>query len=223
MRLLLAGCCLLYGTAFAATASAADSARGRMQAFSDGLKTVSAHFSQSVTDANGHRGDQSSGSFALKAPRLLRWQTTAPYQQLIVADGTHVWVYDPDLEQVTVRRQDAEEAHSPLSVLTDLSLLDRQFNTAEEGDRDGLMWLKLTSKASDPAFEYAELGFDAQALERMLFKDQLGNTTEIKFSDWKRNPQLAADTFVFTPPKGVDVVGDMSPDAEIHPLKGGGS
>ncbi|MGA9422327.1 MAG: outer membrane lipoprotein chaperone LolA [Rhodanobacteraceae bacterium] len=215
MRLLFACCCLLLAT----TTVAAESARARMKAFADGLDSVTAHFDQSVTDGNGHRGDESRGTLALKAPRLFRWRTTSPYQQLIVADGTHVWIYDPDLEQVTVRRQEAEEAHSPLSVLTDLSLLDRQFNAAEDGERDGLLWLKLTSKASEPEFEFAKLGFDAHALVRMEFKDQLGNTTRIAFSDWKRNPKLAADTFTFTPPAGVDVVGDATSGAEVHPLR----
>ena len=203
----------------AATASAADSARSRMQAFSKDLKSVTADFSQSVTDANGHKGDESRGTMALEAPRQFHWETTAPYQQTIVADGQRVWVYEPDLQQVSVRSQSSEEAHSPLTVLTDLSQLDSQFTASESGERDGLVWLKLVSKAKDPEFEYAELGFSAQTLDRMLFKDQLGNTTEIRFSGWKRNPSLAAGTFKFTPPKGVDVIGDTDPGAEVFPVK----
>lgn len=198
--------------------SAADSARMRMEAFSRGLDAVSAAFSQSVTDANGRRGEESRGTLALQAPRQFRWETMAPYQQTIVADGTRVWVYEPDLEQVSVRNQSTAEAHSPLTVLTDLSQLDSQFSGSEAGERDGLVWLKLVSKAKEPEFEYAELGFDAQALQRMLFKDQLGNTTEIRFSDWKRNPTLPPATFSFAPPKGVDVMGDTRPDAEVFPV-----
>ena len=198
---------------------AADSARARMEAFSKGMHSVTATFSQSVTDANGHRGDESSGTLALEAPRQFRWETTKPYQQTIVADGSKVWVYEPDLAQVSVRNQSSAETHSPLTVLTDLSQLDKQFSAAESGERDGLSWLKLTSKAKEPEFEYAELGFDATTLQRMLFKDQLGNTTEINFSDWKRNPAIAAGTFKFTPPKGVDVVGDVKPDADVFPIK----
>ncbi len=215
---------LLLALVVASTASAADSARSRMEAFSKNLHSVTASFNQSVTDANGHRGDASSGTLALEAPRQFRWETTEPYQQTIVADGSKdgskVWVYEPDLAQVSVRNQSSAETHSPLTVLTDLSQLDKQFVTTESGDRDGLTWLKLTSKAKEPEFEYAELGFDAQTLQRMLFKDQLGNTTEIVFSDWKRNPAVAAGTFKFTPPKGVDVVGDLKPDAEVFPVDG---
>jgi outer membrane lipoprotein carrier protein len=200
-------------------ANAADSARARMEAFSKDLKSVTAVFSQSVTDANGHRGDESHGTFALQAPRQFRWETKQPYEQTIVADGTRVWVYEPDLQQVSVRSQSSEEAHSPLTVLTNLSELDSQFTASESGERDGLVWLKLVSKAKEPEFEYAELGFAARDLERMVFKDQLGNTTEIRFADWKRNPKIDADTFKFTPPKGVDVIGNMDPGAEIHPVK----
>jgi len=200
-------------------AIASGGARARMETFSHDLKSVSGRFDQSVTDANGHRGDESHGTLALEAPRQFRWETLQPYQQTIVADGTRVWVYEPDLEQVSVRSQNSEEAHSPLTILTDLTQLDTQFTSSEGGDRDGLIWLKLTSKATEPQFEYAELGFDAASLQRMRFKDQLGNTTEIRFADWKRNPGFPSGTFKFTPPKGVDVVGDVKPDAEVFPVR----
>src|SRR3982751_5473558 len=99
MRLLVALLALLV----ASGACAADSARSRLEAFSKTLSSVGGSFQQSVTDANGHRGDESRGTFALAAPRQFRWETTAPYQQTIVADGARVWVYEPDLEQVSVR------------------------------------------------------------------------------------------------------------------------
>jgi len=209
----------LIALTVASDAIAADNARTRMEAFSKGLNSVSGSFAQSVTDANDHRGDESRGTLALEAPRQFRWETLAPYQQTIVADGAHVWVYEPDLEQVSVRSQSAAEAHSPLTVLTDLSQLDSQFATSEAGTHDGLAWLRLTSKAKEPEFEYADLGLDATSLQRMRFKDQLGNLTEIRFADWKRNPSLPAGTFTFTPPKGVDVVGDVKPDAEVFPVR----
>ena len=203
----------------AGTAHAADGARARMEAFSKGLHAVTGRFAQSVTDASGHRGDETRGTLALQAPRQFRWETTAPYQQTIVADGAKVWVYEPDLEQVSVRRQSAAEAQSPLTVLTDLSQLDAQFTTGEAGEREGLAWLRLGSREKDADFEYAELGFDATTLQRMRFKDQLGNLTEIRFSDWVRNPAVPAGTFTFVPPKGVDVVGDVQPDAEVFPVR----
>lgn len=207
---------LLFTSAFA---YADESARSRLESFAANLQSLSARFEQSVTGANGHQGESSSGEFMLKAPRQLRWHTTKPFEQLIVADGNKVWIFDPDLEQVSVRRQGLEEAHSPLTVLTDLSLLDRDFAVSESGQHDDLQWLKLVSRAKEPEFAFAELGFDKSHLVRMRFEDSLGNTTEIRFSDWKRNPQLKADTFSFTPPPDVDVVGDVDSDAEVFPIK----
>lgn len=200
-------------------AHAMDTARSRLETFSAGIQTINAHFEQSVIGAKGNRGEVSSGTLALKAPRQFRWQTTTPYEQLIVADGNRVWIYDPDLEQVSVRGQGAEEAHSPLSVLTDLSQLDHEFSASEAGERDGMRWLKLVSKAEEPEFAFAELGFDKSNLLQMRFEDSLGNTTEIQFSNWKRDPKLPTDTFTFTPPEGVDVVGDAGADAEVFPIK----
>jgi len=209
----------LLFAALCAPALAAETARARLDTFAKDLRSVSAHFEQQAFDPKGGAGKTSRGDLALKAPRQFRWDTIAPYKQLIVADGEKVWIYDADLEQVSVRAQGTEEAHSPLTVLTDLSQLDRDFATSEQGEHDGLSWLRLKSKDKDPQFAYADLGFDATNLVRMQFEDTLGDKTEIRFSDWKRNPALAADAFRFTPPKGVDVVGDPTPTAEAHPVK----
>jgi outer membrane lipoprotein carrier protein len=193
-------------------------ARARLDAFATGLHSLTGHFSQTLTDLNGHASKNSSGTLALQAPRQFRWDTLAPYKQTIVADGSRVWMYDPELEQVTVRVQSSEEAHSPLTVLTDLKQMDRDFKVVEQGEHDGLAWLRLSSTAKDPQFDYADLGFDANGLARMTFRDQLGSTTDIRFSGWQRNAPIPPATFNFVPPKGADVIGD-APVIDVQPLK----
>ncbi len=210
---------LLIALFISIDAYGAESARARMEAFSKGLDAVTAAFSQQVFDASDKPKDPTRGTLALKAPRQFRWETLTPYKQSIVADGDHVWIYDPDLEQVSVRNQSQEEAHSPLTVLTDLSQIDREFTASEQGEHDGMLWLRLKPKEKEAAFEYADLGFDAQQLKRMQFKDTLGNRTEIRFENWQRNPILAVGEFKFTPPKGVDVIGDVKPGADVFPIK----
>ncbi len=197
---------------------AAETARAKLDAFAKDIKSISADFEQQVS-ANKSKGKLSQGTLALKAPRQFRWETKKPYQQLIVADGEKVWIYDPDLEQVSVRSQGTEEAHSPLTVLTDLSQLDRDFTTSEQGEHDGLTWLRLKSKDKEPQFAYCDLGFDGNSLTRMRFEDTLGDTTEIRFSGWQRNPKLDAHAFSFSPPIGVDVIGDPTPAAQAFPIK----
>lgn len=204
----------LVGMAQAATGPA----RARLDAFATGLHSLTGHFSQTLTNVNGQDSKTSTGTLALEAPREFRWDTTAPYRQTIVADGGRVWMYDPELEQVTVRKQSTEEAHSPLTVLTDLKQLDKEFNASERGEKDGLAWLRLTSTSKDAQFAWVDLGFDASGLARMTFRDQLGSTTEIRFSQWQRNPVLPPDTFTFTPPDGADVIGDV-PQISIRPIR----
>ena len=185
-------------------------ARDDLNAFSKGLKGLDGQFSQQVFDPKGKLKESSSGKVALSAPRLFRWEYLKPYPQLIVADGKTVWVYDPDLQQVTKRPQGEEEQNSPLSALIDPGKLDAQFVVKEGGMADGLQWLILTPKdnAADASFRSARLGFTQSALVKMQVIDALGQRTEIDFSGWKRNPAFPANTFRYTPPKGVDVIGE---------------
>ncbi|MET0807452.1 MAG: outer membrane lipoprotein carrier protein LolA, partial [Pseudoxanthomonas sp.] len=143
-------------------------------------------------------------------PRMFRWEYVKPYPQLIVADGRKVWVYDPDLQQVTVREQGSEEQNSPLSALIDPAKLDKQFNVKEAGTAEGLQWLTLTPKnEGDASFQSARLGFGKSGLARMDVVDAVGQKTRISFAGWKRNPAFAATTFKYAPARGVDVVGDI--------------
>ena len=177
--------------------------------FTKGLKGLDGQFSQKVFDANGKLKESSSGRVALSAPRLFRWEYTKPYEQLIVADGTRVWVYDPDLQQVTRRAQGAEEQNSPLAALVDPAKLERDYVLHDAGTADGLDWLDIApKKASDTGFRSARLGFGPQGLATMQVTDALGQETRIEFSHWQRNPSFAAGTFRFVPAKGVDVVGE---------------
>ncbi|OOW83958.1 outer membrane lipoprotein carrier protein LolA [Xanthomonas campestris pv. vitiswoodrowii] len=193
---------------FASTAFAG--ARQELDTFTRGLKGLDGQFSQRVTDANGRVKETSSGRVALATPRQFRWEYAKPYKQLIVADGKKVWVFDADLEQVTVRAQGSEEQNSPLVALIDPALLDKKYDVSEEAaPRDGLQWLSLTPKVdTDASFQIASLGFGREGLARMEVVDAVGQRTAIGFSGWKRNPAFAADTFRYTPAKGVDVVGD---------------
>jgi len=190
------------------SANASAGARSELDAFTHGLKGLQGGFAQTVYDANGGKKEQSSGRVSLSTPRLFRWEYVKPYPQLIVADGKTVWVYDPDLQQVTRRAQGAAEENSPLAALIDPGRLDKDYTVTEGANEAGLDWLTLTPRAKDDAsFQSARLGFDKSGLSRMSFTDLLGQRTEIVFAKWQRNPAFATGTFTYVPPKGVDVVG----------------
>lgn len=195
-------------------------AREQMDVFSNGVQGLAASFEQRVYDADGTLKETSSGTVQLQAPRQFRWEYVKPYPQLIVADGDHIWIYDPDMEQVTVRQQSLEEQNSPLAMLIDIGQMERQFKVTEGGQGQGLAWLELVPRKPDEApFDRARLGFGPAGLARMEMFDGLGQRTVMGFSSWKRNPAFAAGTFVFVKPEGVDQIGEVAESAQVIPLR----
>lgn len=203
---------------FVGAADAADNARAQLDQFSSGVQNLSAGFTQQVFSAEGDSLDAASGTLALARPNRFRWDYLEPEEQRIVADGDHIWVYDVELEQVSVRPQAFDEQQSPLAVLLDLKALDAQFATEDRGESDGAAWMRLKPKGEDAEFEHVDLAFRDAELKRMVMVDIVGQRTEIVFQDWKRNGQLPAATFRFDPPPGVDVVGDIKPGAQVVPI-----
>lgn len=210
---------LVLFLAFAAGVAHAG-AREQMDVFSNGVQGLAASFEQRVYDADGTLKETSSGTVQLQAPRQFRWEYVKPYPQLIVADGDHIWIYDPDMEQVTVRQQSLEEQNSPLAMLIDIGQMERQFKVTEGGQGQGLAWLELVPRKPDEApFDRARLGFGPAGLARMEMFDGLGQRTVMGFSSWKRNPAFAAGTFVFVKPEGVDQIGEVAESAQVIPLR----
>lgn len=182
-------------------------AREALATFTSGLKGLDGQFDQRVFDPRGKQKESASGRLAVAAPDRLRWEYVKPYPQLIVADGTTVWVYEPDLDQVSKRPQGVEEANSPLALLLHPERLERGYVVKEAGVQDGVAWLEITPRNADASFKRARLGFAGAQLVRMAYEDALGQRTDIRFSQWQRNPDFAKDTFRFVPPAGVDVIG----------------
>ena len=180
----------------------------RLQEFVAQTKSLRGQFSQTVHDRAGRKTQESQGTFSLLRPGKFRWAYEKPYAQLIVGDGRKVWIYDADLEQVTVRKADRAMGESPAALLAGSNEIDKFFHLRDAGIQDGLEWLEATPKSKEGSFERVRLGFRGSELAAMELKDNFGQTTWLRFSGLQRNPQLAADLFRFTPPKGADVIGD---------------
>jgi outer membrane lipoprotein carrier protein len=209
---------LLLSATLLAMGSAAQAQTSLLDQFARDVHGLEGRFDQRVVDSTGREVERSAGRVAIAAPRQFRWEYESPFPQLIVADGDRVWIYDPDLEQVTVRRQSDEEQSSPLAALIEPGALERQFRVETGPVEDGVHWLRLTPYADQSAFAQAELGLFNDELVEMHLTDTLGQRTEIAFSDWQRNPAFTARTFRFIPPPGVEVVGDVAPGAQSYPL-----
>lgn len=171
-------------------------------------RTVKAQFSQLVMDRNGKQVQNTSGTMQFSRPGKFRWTYEKPYAQLIVGDGAKVWMYDADLNQVTVKKLDQVLGSSPAALLAGDNEMERNFTLSDAGRDNGLEWVDASPKAKDGSFEKIRIAFRGTALEVMELRDHFGQTTLIRFAGMERNPKLTPALFTFTPPKGADVVGD---------------
>ncbi len=203
----LAAAALAALIALSLSAQAADGQQ-RMDQFLSGLKTMRADFAQVVVDPDGTVVEETSGELLISRPDRFRLQYTAPYEQLYVADGERVWMYDKDLEQVTVKQQGEALGSTPALLLSSTEPLTRNFEVTELGEREGTTWLELKPRRQDASFESVQLGFRDGALNTMAMVDGFGQRTRLEFRHIERNPRLEANAFRFTPPKGVDVIGE---------------
>jgi outer membrane lipoprotein carrier protein len=170
--------------------------------------TAKARFAQVVLDKNRKTLQQSSGTMEFARPGRFRWEYQKPYQQTIVGDGQRLWIYDKDLNQVTVRKLDRALGASPAALLAGSNEIEKNYALKAAGTEGGLDWLDAIPRTQDTAFERIRLGLSNSGLEAMELRDQFGQTTIIKFSDLQRNVKLAPDSFKFTPPKGADVISE---------------
>jgi chaperone LolA len=180
----------------------------RLKAFIAGAKTAEADFTQTVADRSGRVTQQASGTMAFARPGKFRWDYSAPYEQVIVGDGVKLWLYDVDLNQVTVKKLGDVISGTPAALLAGDNAIEKYFSLKDGGEGAGLEWLEATPKNKDTTFDRIRMGFRGDVLAQMELFDHFGQRTTLKLTHFQRNPALASSRFKFTPPKGVDVVSD---------------
>jgi outer membrane lipoprotein carrier protein len=189
---------------FAVPASAAGVEE--LKAFIAQTTTARARFAQMILDKNMRVLQQATGTMQFSRPGKFRWEYDKPYEQVIVGDGSRLWIYDKDLNQVTVRRLDRALGQSPAALLAGSNEIERDYVLANLGRQEGLDWIEAVPRSQDTVFERIRLGFGKSGLEAMELRDAFGQITVIKFSTIERNVHIPPDRFNFTPPKGADLI-----------------
>jgi outer membrane lipoprotein carrier protein len=179
----------------------------RLAAISTDLKTFTADFEQTLYDADSNPMKTSSGTVVLMRPGRFIWRYEEPEVQEIIADGKRIWLYDEDLQQVTVTDIDERIAGTPLVLLMGTVPLEDEFTLATLGESDGIEWVELTPKSDSSDFEAVFIGLNDEGLAAMELRDNFGQATQIRFSDFKADVSVDASQFDFKPPPGVDVIG----------------
>jgi outer membrane lipoprotein carrier protein len=204
MRGRLAAATILLALAAAAPARAG--AVAALREFLAQTKTARGEFTQQVTRGQAQAAPPSSGTFFFERPGKFRWIYAKPYEQVLVADGERLFLYDKDLNQVTVKRVAAALPASPASILFGGNEFERDFVVTDAGTRDGIEWLKAVPRAKDSQFERIEIGFRDGAPVAMVLADSFGQVSRLAFSRFERNARLDAQLFRFVPPAGADVL-----------------
>ena len=194
-------------TLFYPAFSIAGEGRILLDKFLTQTNTMSANFKQVLQSSEGNLLQESEGQFYLQRPGKFRWNYTSPYPQEIVSDGDNVWIFDVDLEQVTVQKQASTLNNTPMALIESRENLETVFEIIERGEDAGMQRIELRNRKPDADFSRILLGLDEQGLRYLQLFDQFEQTTYIHFLDLESNPELDAAIFEFTPPEGVDVFG----------------
>ena len=193
---------------FQAPLSVADSSRSaQVQAWLASFTTLSADFTQNVTGGPIDKISEARGRLVISRPNRFYWQYSQPYEQLIVGDGQRLWIYDRDLEQVTVKTMEEVMGHTPLALLSGHMKVSENFHVASMASDDGLVWWVLEPLVNDTGFSHISIGLTRQGdLARMSFLDTLGQQSTLTLSNVKRDPDVDESLFQFTPPSEADVL-----------------
>jgi outer membrane lipoprotein carrier protein len=171
------------------------------------MDNLSAEFKQTLRDEDKKIVQQSRGTLALQRPGKFSWSYIEPYEQRIVADGSELWIYDVELEQVTVKPMDESLSNAPIMILMKQSDVTQEFTVSEVGQRKYLYWVELKPNASDLEYTTIYIGLEDGSVKAMELQDQFGQSTQIVFENLRVGVVHNPETFKFVPPPGVDVYG----------------
>lgn len=199
---------LLTVLSFTSVAAIADDevAVQRLTELLNQAQTINARFSQLTLDGSGTQLQETAGQLALKRPGLFRWHTDAPMEQLLVSNGEKVWLYDPDLQQVTIQTLDQRLTHTPALLLSgDVSKIRENFEISHKEGGNVVDFI-LKPKSKDTLFDSLRLSFRNKVLNDMQLIDSIGQRTNILFLNVKMNEPQDDAQFTFEIPAGADVI-----------------
>ena len=200
--------CLLLVTGPVRAVDVSASGVDSLRRFFREMNSFSARFTQVVLDERLSPIQESSGTLWLERPDKFRWDYEKPYKQQIVSDGKQLWVYDVGLEQVSVRPLSGGLKDTPAMLLAGRGRLEDNFTIKALDAQNGTEWVRLTPKRRDSGYEDIRVGFVQGKLRVLEMVDGFGQVTRVTFQSPRENPHIESARFNFTPPQGVDVVGE---------------
>ena len=178
-----------------------------LKVFLKEFETLQADFTQTLLSEDGEQLEKTTGTLYLQQPGKFNWHYKEPYIQKIITNGEVLWIYDEDLEQLTIRKFESDMIErTPAAIILGNSKLEQHFIQVDLGDIEGFKWVELTPRDLDAQYKNIRIGFDVKRLGMMIIADNLGQTTRIDFTDVSKNTKIAAELFNFSAPAGIDVI-----------------
>ncbi len=200
-----------------------------LEKYLDNLRTLRTTFLQTLADSHGREIDRATGTLIVQRPGKFSWDihpqpvadgaagTSAGGAtgkggagQLMVCDGTNLWFYDRDLQQVTVKPVDAALSATPAMLLSGAVDVRKSFTISPVGEREGLDWVLVEPAGAQADFRSALFGFEHGELRRLILEDKLDQTATIIFQKIERNGPVRPAEVSFKPPAGADVIGTQA-------------
>ncbi|MDQ2994358.1 MAG: outer membrane lipoprotein chaperone LolA [Pseudomonadota bacterium] len=170
------------------------------------FKSMRANFQQALYTEAKKPARKSAGKMAILRPGKFRWETKSPNDQVLIANGKTLWIYDVDLEQATKQPIDVTDSNSPALFLSgEIGEIPKRFTVTEDNTREGDVF-KLRAKDREDMFQTLEITFNKSKLAKMTVETRLGQRSEFKFNNVELNPAMTTKLFEFRPPRGVDVI-----------------
>ena len=192
--------------AWADDVASTEAGAAQLDRFMNDLQSMQAAFTQTVKDSNGKLVEQSNGTLSIKKPGKFHWDYARPNAQTIVSDGKRLWLFDPELEQVTIRRAELSINGTPAVLLSGQGNWRDSFVVNHVENHDGMTVINLDPKQTDSDFKLLQLALRNNTLVAMSLTDKLAQTTLLEFKNFKRNGKVSDSEFNFVPPKNADVI-----------------
>lgn len=199
---------LLLSLVFLTLPTHAVDGTAQLKAFIQNSHALTARFKQHSIDQNGRHIQTSTGTLSILRPGKFHWHYDQPFPSEIIGDGKKVWLYDPDLKQVTIKKMQEALESSPAALLAGDNHFEKNYVVHSKGKKEGVTWLEALPKSKDSHFETIRIGLKNAQIQSIHLLDQLGQTTKIDFYQLTLNPILKEQTFTFIPPPGVDIINE---------------
>lgn len=169
------------------------------------IKTLSASYTLK-SQSDRRKMQTESGEMQIKRPNQFRWDVASPYIQHTISRDEKVWIIEPAVLQVVIKRQDDSMGATPVQLLSGDAKAFLEDYRVIRINYDSEQTYTLRPRNNNGPFKQLDVSFRQDKLSGITLKDNLGGTRQISFSDVKMNGDIDDSRFKADYSKDFDVI-----------------